>query len=70
VLSSRRNAYLIVAIDGFTKFAFLKAVRNIKVGPVRKFWMIYLIYLVWLDELCVIEGVVLPANVSMVTVKE
>jgi hypothetical protein len=26
-----------VAIDGFTKFAFLKAVRNTKVGPVLKF---------------------------------
>jgi hypothetical protein len=36
VLSSRRNDYLVVAIDGFTKFAFLKAVRNTKVGPVRK----------------------------------
>jgi hypothetical protein len=37
VLSSRNNAYLIVAIDGFTKFAFLRAVRNTKVGPVLKF---------------------------------
>jgi hypothetical protein len=26
-----------VAIDGFTKFAFLRAVRNTKVGPVLKF---------------------------------
>jgi transposase InsO family protein len=37
VLSTRRNAYLIVVIDGFTKFAFLKAVRNTKVDPMLKF---------------------------------
>jgi hypothetical protein len=37
VSSTRRNAYLIVVIDGFTKFVFLKAVRNTKVGPVLKF---------------------------------
>jgi transposase InsO family protein len=48
VLSTRKNAYLIVAIDGFTKFAFLKAVRNTKVGPVLKF----------LDEIFNMFGVV------------
>jgi hypothetical protein len=37
VPSTRKNAYLIVAIDGFTKFAFLKAVRSTKVGPVLHF---------------------------------
>jgi hypothetical protein len=37
VSSTRNNAYLLVAIDGFTKFAFLKAVRNTKVGPALKF---------------------------------
>jgi hypothetical protein len=37
VPSSLKNAYLITSIDGFTKFAFLKAVRNTKVGPVLYF---------------------------------
>jgi transposase InsO family protein len=37
VLSTRKNAYLIIAIDGFTKFAFLKAVRTTMVGPLLQF---------------------------------
>jgi hypothetical protein len=37
VSSPRKNAYLIVVIDGFTKFVFLKAVRNTKVDPLLKF---------------------------------
>jgi hypothetical protein len=37
VSSTRNNAYLIVAIYGFTKFAFVKAVRNTKLGPVLNF---------------------------------
>jgi hypothetical protein len=37
VTSTRNNAYLLVAVDGFTKYAFLKAVRTTKVGPVLKF---------------------------------
>jgi hypothetical protein len=37
VLSKRRNAYLIVAVDGFTKFVFLKAVRSTQGGPVLRF---------------------------------
>lgn len=37
VTSSRKNTQLITAIDGFTKFAFLKAVRNTSVGPVLTF---------------------------------
>jgi hypothetical protein len=36
VSSTRNNTYLLVAIDGFTKFAFLKEVRNTKVCPVLK----------------------------------
>jgi hypothetical protein len=35
--SIRNNAYLLVAVDGFTKFVFLKAVGTNKVGPVLKF---------------------------------
>jgi hypothetical protein len=46
VLSARNDAYLIMAIDGFTEFAFLKAVRNTKVGPVLKSSMKYSICLV------------------------
>jgi Integrase core domain. len=37
VTSKRKNTHLILAIDGFTKFAFIKAVRNTKVGPVLTF---------------------------------
>jgi hypothetical protein len=37
VLSKRRNAYLIVAIDGFTKFVFLRAVRSTQRSPVLRF---------------------------------
>jgi hypothetical protein len=48
VLNTRNHACLIVAIDGFTKFVFLKAVRNTKVDPVLKF----------LDEIFNMFGVV------------
>lgn len=37
VPSRRKNTYIITAIDGFTKFLFLKAVRSTKVGPVLRF---------------------------------
>lgn len=37
VRSSRRNAYLITAIDAFTKFIFMKAVASTKVGPAITF---------------------------------
>jgi hypothetical protein len=63
VTSARKNTHLILAIDGFTKFAFLKAVRNTSVGPV----------LTYLDEIfsmfgvaqriIVIEEAALPVNV-------
>jgi hypothetical protein len=63
VTSARKNTHLILAIDGFTKFAFLKAVRNTSVGPV----------LTYLDEIfsmfgvaqriVVIEEAALPVNV-------
>jgi hypothetical protein len=63
VTSARKNTHLILAIDGFTKFAFLKAVRNTSVGPV----------LTHLDEIfsmfgvaqriIVIEEAALPVNV-------
>jgi hypothetical protein len=48
VLSKRRNAYLNVAGDGFTKFVFLRAVRSTQRGPVLRF----------LDELFNLFGVV------------
>jgi hypothetical protein len=47
VTSARKNTHLILAIDGFTKFAFLKAVRNTSVGPV----------LTYLDEIFSMFGV-------------
>jgi hypothetical protein len=63
VTSARKNTHLILAIDGFTKFAFLKTVRNTSVGPV----------LTYLDEIfsmfgvaqriIVIEEAALPVNV-------
>ena len=37
VKSVRKNSYLLVAVDGFTKFVFLRAVPNTKTGPVLKF---------------------------------
>lgn len=37
IKSSRGNCYLIVAIDGFTKYSFLRAVKTIKTGPVVRF---------------------------------
>lgn len=37
VMSSKRNSYLIVAVDGYTKFVFMKPVRNAKIGPVINF---------------------------------
>uniref|UniRef100_A0A1Y1KVF7 Integrase catalytic domain-containing protein n=1 Tax=Photinus pyralis TaxID=7054 RepID=A0A1Y1KVF7_PHOPY len=37
VTSRKKNQYLITGIDGFTKFAFLKAVRNTSVNPVITF---------------------------------
>jgi transposase InsO family protein len=37
VLSKSRKAYLTVAVDGFTKFIFLKAVRSTQRGPVLRF---------------------------------
>lgn len=47
VKSRKQNSYLIVAIDGFTKFVFMKAVRNTSTKPVLKF----------LDEICEMFGV-------------
>lgn len=37
VTSVKRNAYLIVIVDAFTKFIFLKAVPNTKTAPVTRF---------------------------------
>ncbi|KAJ8937624.1 hypothetical protein NQ318_003741 [Aromia moschata] len=37
VPSKRKNTHIITAIDGFTKFLFIKAVRSTKVGPVLTF---------------------------------
>lgn len=37
VRSTRRNAYLVVAIDAFTKFVFMQPVPNTKTSPVIKF---------------------------------
>ncbi|KAJ8935219.1 hypothetical protein NQ318_012535 [Aromia moschata] len=37
VKSTRGNSYLIVAVDGFTKYVFAKAVTSTKVGPLIKF---------------------------------
>jgi hypothetical protein len=34
VMSARKNTHLMLAIDGFTKFGFLKTVRNTSVGLV------------------------------------
>lgn len=37
VQSTTKNAYIIIAVDGFTKFLFAKAVRTTRVGPVLVF---------------------------------
>lgn len=37
VKSKRHNQYLIVAVDSFTKFIFLRAVKSTKVDPLTKF---------------------------------
>ena len=37
VMSVKKNSYLIVVVDGFTKFVFVKAVPNTKTAPVIKF---------------------------------
>lgn len=37
VPSRRKNTHIIVAVDAFTKFVFLKAVQSTKVGPVLVF---------------------------------
>ena len=37
VTSVKKNAYLIIAVDGFTKFVFMKAVSNTKTAPVINF---------------------------------
>lgn len=37
VMSVRKNAYLVVIVDAFTKFVFLKAVANTKTQPVLRY---------------------------------
>ena len=37
VKTRKRNSYLIVGVDVFTKFTFMKPVQSAKVGPVLKF---------------------------------
>ena len=37
VKSVKKNAYVIVAVDGFTKFTFIKPVANTNCAPVLKF---------------------------------